>query len=158
MWWSIQHFCLKLTPSTQYLTPRLFSFWRWELQEVLDSENPRASVSTYLSTKMFWCIEIPNWHIFSCKFNFRHMFCMWAVMKNDHVLRNNFGNSDNKKFQGSSAFLNVHIAKRHRSEVIMIIIVILLQQSLNSCCATVLPVSVLSWWKENGDSIYYVSE
>lgn len=65
-------------------------------------------------------------------------------MKNDHVLRNNFGNSDNKKFQGSSAFLNVCIAKRHKSEVIIVIIVILLQQPLNSCCAIVLPVSVLS--------------
>lgn len=34
---------------------------------------------------------------FSCKFNFGHMFCVWVIVRNDHTLRNHFGNSDNSK-------------------------------------------------------------
>lgn len=37
---------------------------------------------------------------------------------------------------------------RHNSKIIIIRTVILFQQPLNSCCATVLPASVLGWWKE----------
>lgn len=53
-----------------------------------------------------------------------------------------------QKFQGSSVSPNVHFVNRHNSKVIIIRIVILFQQPLNSCCATVLPVSVPSRWKE----------
>lgn len=93
----IQHFCLKLSPSTQYLTLRLFSFWRWELQEALHSENLCLYLHLSLNQDVlvYW-----NSHLtffFSCKFNFRHMFCTWAVMKNDRTLRNHFGISDNSK-------------------------------------------------------------
>lgn len=54
------------------------------------------SMSLYLFSQPRHHIEIPNW-LFSCRFNFRHMFCIWAIVKNDPTLGNHSGNSDNSE-------------------------------------------------------------